>query len=127
MMCSVPAVLLRCAHVPNSFPAPSTPLSPCVHTRLLMCARVVLRAVVAVVGVQALLAWNYEVTRAALEVFTKAAQGELRGRGGYLVEHVSGFMLSAFRAPAAALLWGLRMQELMLHEAWCVLLVLVWG
>ncbi len=38
----------------------------------------------------------------------------------YLVEHVSGFMLSAFRDPGAAILWSLQLQELMLHENWYV-------
>ncbi len=36
----------------------------------------------------------------------------------YLVEHVSGFMLSAFQEPGAAMLWALQLQELMLLEPW---------
>jgi hypothetical protein len=38
----------------------------------------------------------------------------------FQVEHVEGFMLTAFAEPADAVLWGLRLQELMLREDWCV-------
>lgn len=34
------------------------------------------------------------------------------------VEHVDGFMLTAFSQPANAIAWGLRMQELMLRQDW---------
>ncbi|KAJ9513907.1 hypothetical protein QJQ45_020993, partial [Haematococcus lacustris] len=70
------------------------------------------------VGVQALLAWNYDLTLEALEVFVYLAQEELQCQGGYLVEHVSGFMLTAFLKPAAAILWSLRVQDAMMHEPW---------
>ncbi|GLI68041.1 hypothetical protein VaNZ11_012364 [Volvox africanus] len=71
-----------------------------------------------VVGVQTLLAWNYDLMQDVIETFTKLAQVELQQAGGYLVEHVEGFMLTAFHSPADAILWGLRMQELMLKENW---------
>ncbi|GIL79831.1 hypothetical protein Vretifemale_9103 [Volvox reticuliferus] len=71
-----------------------------------------------VVGVQTLLAWNYDLMQDVIETFTKLAQVELQQAGGYLVEHVEGFMLTAFHSPADAILWGLRMQELMLKEDW---------
>eukprot|EP00198_Chlamydomonas_reinhardtii_P006624 XP_001695960.1 predicted protein [Chlamydomonas reinhardtii] len=71
-----------------------------------------------VVGVQTLLAWNYDLMQDVIETFTRLAQVELQQAGGYLVEHVEGFMLTAFHSPADAILWGLRMQELMLKEDW---------
>lgn len=72
-----------------------------------------------VVGVQALLSWNYELMQDAIDVFMRLAQTELKNQNGYLVEHVDGFMLTAFYQPADAIVWGLRMQELMLKETWC--------
>ncbi|KXZ55603.1 hypothetical protein GPECTOR_2g1153 [Gonium pectorale] len=71
-----------------------------------------------VVGVQTLLAWNYDLMQDVIETFTRLAQVELQQADGYLVEHVEGFMLTAFHSPAEAILWGLRMQELMLKEEW---------
>ncbi|GFR48856.1 hypothetical protein Agub_g10810 [Astrephomene gubernaculifera] len=70
------------------------------------------------VGVQTLLAWDYDLMQDVIETFTRLAQVELQQAGGYLVEHVEGFMLTAFHSPADAILWGLRMQELMLKEDW---------
>jgi hypothetical protein len=34
------------------------------------------------------------------------------------VEYVSGFMLTAFKQPGAAVLWGLQLQEQMLAHPW---------
>lgn len=61
---------------------------------------------------------SFILTQEVIETFTRLAQTELQQAGGYLVEHVEGFMLTAFHSPADAILWGLRLQELMLKEEW---------
>ncbi len=72
-----------------------------------------------IVGMQTLLAWNFSLATQATEVFNRLAQKQLRQHNGYLVEYVSGFLLTAFQSPAAAILWALRVKDLMMCEPWC--------
>lgn len=71
-----------------------------------------------IVGVQTLLSWNYELASSITEIFTRLAGHLLRLHSGYLVEHVSGFMLSAFQDPGAAIQWATHLQQMMMEEPW---------
>ncbi|MEW5319035.1 MAG: hypothetical protein WDW38_010211 [Sanguina aurantia] len=57
-----------------------------------------------------------------LRCFAQWSQGAFAApvHSAAMVEHVDGFMLTAFYSPEDAILWGLRVQELMLRQPWPV-------
>ncbi|KXZ47095.1 hypothetical protein GPECTOR_38g332 [Gonium pectorale] len=69
-------------------------------------------AMVQVVGVPVLMAWNAVVTRRALTLLHEAALELLRAvPGGYPAQMEGGLLLAAFGAPAEAVRWLLALEE----------------
>jgi hypothetical protein len=79
-----------------------------------------------VCGIQSLLAWDVEVTRAALATLTSVVRAQLLPYSGYLVELSDGLVLASFSHPHVAIRWALATvqhcmaadwpQELLHHE-----------
>ncbi|GFR40812.1 hypothetical protein Agub_g1432, partial [Astrephomene gubernaculifera] len=76
-------------------------------------------AVLMVVGLPTLLAWNKEVTEAALATFRSVVVATaLRQLGGHLVEVEAGRVVAAFRHPYEAVRWAAACAALLKEAEW---------